>query len=78
MRIKPVNPVAKAIAQNRRRTATRSTSPRRARVPTTARRTSKTMQIKIEKMKSLKRKPRKAKRDDWRSVTATWHVKQSV
>ena len=24
------------------------------------------MQIKIEKMKSLKRKPRKAKRDDWK------------
>lgn len=24
------------------------------------------MQIKIEKMKSLKRKPRKVKRDDWK------------
>ena len=29
MRIKPVNPVAKAIAQNRRRTATQVTQPKK-------------------------------------------------
>mgnify|MGYP003117554130 FL=1 len=29
MRIKPVNPVAKAVAQNRRRTATQVTQPKK-------------------------------------------------
>ena len=29
------------------------------------------MQVKIEKMKSLKTKPRKAKRDDWKRTRKT-------
>ena len=37
------------------------------------------MQIKVEKMKSLKRKPRKAKRDDWkRDRKAARKMKQSM
>ena len=60
--IRRINPVAKALAMSRRKTSTQVVPDKRN---TIARRIS-TMQIKIEKMKSLKTKPRKAKRDDWK------------
>ena len=61
--IRRINPVARIMAQNRRRTATQ-TVPNKKKYN---RKKDKYNADKIrKKMKSLKTKPRKAKRDDWK------------
>jgi hypothetical protein len=57
--IRRINPVAKAIAMSRRKTATQV-------VPDKKKYNRKKDKDNAEKMKSLKTKPRKAKRDDWK------------